>query len=491
MLYNSSIIVSRHAATIMEINMKTYIKKNEKIGFALAAVAGYLAAGLAQSYLMSFITDILLLSTTFLTVLMAIARVWDAINDPFMGILIDKHQSKEGKMRPFVKIGAIIMTVCCLLIFIPFDTTIVSPLFLMIWISVVYILFGMAYTLVDVPAMGLMSVATPNSKERANLLSFYVTVGTIGGLMPLAFFPVFEWAFGTNGWQYFALAVFTSIVVFVGYFTLYRNSKERCATQTQNIKAKDMFKVASKNKPMLQSLLMSMLAAPRYMILPALLYIATYVYAGLFGADLTNGTVQLILNVIIGLGMFSGIFLTPVLYKKMGYRNTAFVSAIVGGVSLCLAYMMWIIGQPYLTLPFLTLGGLGLGAYNVLPYPMVGDSLDYLEYETGERMEGVCFSMNSFVTKFNNAVGFIGFAVGLIIVGYIQPTVAGESLAQATSTVNGMFALITLVPGISFFVSLIPMFFYNFHGDKKEAILAELEERRLATSKMQVAEDAE
>ncbi len=469
--------------------MKTYITKKEKVAFALAAVAGYLAAGIAQSYLMSFITDILLLSTTFLTILMAIARVWDAINDPFMGVLIDKHQSKEGKMRPFVKIGAIVMTICCLLIFIPFDTTIVSKTFLMVWIAVIYLLFGMAYTLVDVPAMGLMSVATPNSKERAGLLSFYVTVGTIGGLMPLAFFPVFEWLFGTNGWQYFALAVFTSIVVFVGYFTLYRKSKERCATQTQNIKAKDMFKVAVKNKPMLQSLLMSMLAAPRYMILPALWYIATYVYVGLFGDGLTSGTVQLILNVIIGVGMFGGIFLTPVMYKKMGYRNTAFVSAIVGGVALCLAYVMWIIGQPYIALPCLTIGGLGLGAYNVLPYPMVGESLDYLEYKTGERMEGICFSMNSFVTKFNNAVGFIGFAVGLIIIGYIEPVVSGVALEQATSTVNGMFALITLVPGISFFVSLIPMFFYNFHGEKKDNILAELEQRRQASGKMMVVED--
>ncbi len=471
--------------------MKTYIKKNEKIGFALAAVAGYLAAGLAQSYLMSFITDILLLSTTFLTVLMAIARVWDAINDPFMGILIDKHKSSEGKMRPFVKIGAIVMTICCLLIFIPFDTSIVSPTFLMIWISAVYLLFGMAYTLVDVPAMGLMSVATPNSSERANLLSFYVTVGTIGGLMPLAFFPVFESLFGTHGWQYFALAVFTSIVVFVGYFTLYRNSKERCATETQNIKVKDMAKVAAKNKPMLQSLLMSMIAAPRYMILPALLYIATYVYSGLFGSGLTNGTVQLVLNVIIGVGMFAGIFLTPVMYKKIGYRNTAFVSAIVGGVALCLAYVMWVLGLPYIALPCLTIGGLGLGAYNVLPYPMVGDSLDYLEYKTGERMEGICFSMNSFVTKFNNAVGFIGFAVGLMIVGYIQPTIAGQSIEQSASTVDGMFALITLVPGISFFLSMIPMFFYNFHGKNKEDILAELEVSRQQSGRMIVAEDAE
>ena len=78
----------------------------------------------------------------------------------------------------------------------------------------------------------------------------------------------------------------------------------------------------------------------------------------------------------------------------------------------------------------MTIGGLGLGAYNTLPYPMVGDSLDYLEWKTGERMEGICFSWNSFVTKFNNAVGALGVIVGLMVIGYVQPEVSGEYLPQ-------------------------------------------------------------
>lgn len=462
--------------------MKKYIGKKEKLSFGLAAAASYLVAGIAQSYLMYFLTDILIVSYTFVLVLMIGARVWDAINDPIMGIVIDKSKFRSGKMRPYILIGSFFMAVTSILLFLPL--TDLSSTAKMIYASVVYIAFGMSYTLVDVPAMGLMSVATPDSEERASLLSFYVTVGTIGGLMPIALLPVFELIVPAK-WLYFSLATFTGILAFVAYFVLYRNSKERCSTKSQDISVKDIGKIVSKNKPMIQALLMSMIASPRYLMLPGLIYIATYVYV--FGT-LSSGMALMILYAIIGVGMFAGILLTPVMYTRWGYKKTAIFTGLVGGVGMTVAFLVGL-GNLYVALPFMTIGGIGLGAYNVLPYPMVGDSLDYLEYETGERMEGMCFSLNSFVTKFNNAVGFVGLILGLIVVGYVAPETAAQSVVQSSSTVIGLFAMVTIVPGISFFLSIIPMLFYSFHGEKKERMLAELEVRRQAGDTSMVVED--
>src|SRR5699024_2034462 len=122
--------------------------------------------------------------------------------------------------------------------------------------------------------------------------------------------------------------------------------------------------------------------------------------------------------------------------------------------------------------------GLALGAYNVLPYPMVGDSLDYLEWKTGNRMEGVCFSFNSFVTKFNNAIGAIMLSVGIIVFQFRQPEVSGVPLPQTDFTLNGLFAMVTLIPAIFFFISIIPMAFNKFTGKNRERILLELSQRR-------------
>lgn len=336
----------------------------------------------------------------------------------------------------------------------------------------------MIYTLVDVPAMGLMSVATFNGKERSSLLSFYVTVGSIFGLLPMGLYLVLEMLIPKK-WTYFVLACIVGVTALVGYMTLFFTAKERAATETQKIKVLDMWKIVKNNKPMVLTLLMSMIASPRYIILPALMYVATYVVKI---GTLESGAVLLVLNLVIGAGMFLGILLTPPLYKKIGYRKASIVSAIIGGVGLSLAYIMSKIIPGniayYVAFPFMTIGGLGLGAYNVLPYPMVGDSLDYLEWRTGERMEGICFSLNSFVTKFNNAVGFVGVMVALIAFSFVKPVDPGVPLPQTQKTIDGIFATVTLIPGISFFISLIPMLFYDFTGQNKEKILAELAVKR-------------
>ena len=242
-------------------------------------------------------------------------------------------------------------------------------MFKMIFAAVSYIIFGMAYTLTDVPAMGLMSVATPNSDERASLLSFYVTVGSVGSLLPVGLLTIFR-SFIPEKYVYFAMSIFVGIITSAAYLTLFKNSKERFPTHTEKIAVRDMIKAAGKNKPMMMALLMSMAASPRYLIMPAALYIATYV----------------------------------------------------------------------INIP----------------------------------------GLNSFVTKFNNAVGFIGLSAALTLFHFIEPSAAGVPAVQSASTVTGLFSLVTVIPGIGFLLSLIPICFYDFSGVKKEKILSELAVKRKA-----------
>ncbi len=124
--------------------------------------------------------------------------------------------------------------------------------------------------------MGLMSVATPNSDERASLLSFYVTVGSVGSLLPVGLLTIFR-SFIPEKYVYFAMSIFVGIITSAAYLTLFKNLKERFSTHTEKIAVRDMIKAAGKNKPMMMALLMSMATSPRFLIMPAALYIATYV----------------------------------------------------------------------------------------------------------------------------------------------------------------------------------------------------------------------
>lgn len=338
--------------------MEKYISKKEKASYGFAAVGSYMVAGITQSYLMYFFTDILIIPSAFVMMLMIVARVWDALNDPMMGVIVDRTSTKYGKMRPYVLVGSFLMLVTTIVLFMPLTGA--PTMFKMIFAAVSYIIFGMAYTLTDVPAMGLMSVATPNSDERASLLSFYVTVGSVGSLLPVGLLTIFQ-SFIPEKYVYFAMSIFVGIITSAAYLTLFKNSKERFSTHTEKIAVRDMIKAAGKNKPMMMALLMSMAASPRYLIMPAALYIATNI---------------------------SG--------------------------------------------------------------------------------------LNSFVTKFNNAGGFIGLSAALTLFHFIEPSAAGVPAVQSASTVTGLFSLVTVIPGIGFLLSLIPICFYDFSGVKKEKIYLSL-----------------
>ncbi len=450
--------------------MAAYVKGKEKFAYGFAAVGSYMAANIVSSYVNYYLTNIIMVTPVFILALMVLGRVLDMCTDPMMGIIVDKTNTKRGKMRPYVQAGAFFIGIVTVFMFYPVGG---SLAWRSIFATIMYIGFGLAYTFVDVPAMGMLSVASPDKDERASLASYYVAVGSVGGLLPAAMLFVLQ-TFIPEKWVYFAISAIVGILTFLAYTYLYRHSKERFSTKTEKIKIREMFKVVAKNKPMTLALLMSMLASTRYMIMVIAIYIATYV---VHIPGLSSGTVLLILYAVVGLGMFGGILLTPVSYKRIGYKKTSLIFGAIGALALGASFLVGL-ANIYLALPFMAIGGLGLGAYNTLPYPMVGDSLDYLEWKTGERMEGICFSLNSFVTKFNNAVGAFGVMLGLILVKFVQPTESGAIEEQSQFTVTGMFAMATLIPAIGFLLSLIPMAFYDYTGEKKKRILKELELRR-------------
>ena len=336
-------------------NPNYVVRGKEKFAYGFAAVGSYMVSGIVSSYFLSYVTDILIVNSWwFIIALILVGRISDMITDPLMGIIVDKTRTKAGKMRPYVKIGAFMIGIVSILMYFPLAGEQPAK---MAWAMIMYVGFGLASTLVDVPAMGMMSVATPDKDERASLLSFYVTVGSIGGLMPTVIYMVLDF-FVPPQWVYFVLAVLVGVIAFAAYLYLYFHSKERFATSTEQVKVKDMIKAVAKNKPMALALLMSMLASPRYMIMSVAVYIATYVVVI---PGLEPGTVLLLLYIVVGAGMFAGILLTPPTYKRLGYKKASLMYGAIGAGLLGCGVGVGTINL-YAAIPFLTIGGLGLGA---------------------------------------------------------------------------------------------------------------------------------
>ena len=122
--------------------MTKFVKGKEKFSYGFAAVASYMVANMASSYLNIYLTDILLVPTTFILVLMIGSRVWDMLNDPMMGVIVDKTNTPQGKMRPYVRVGAYIMAAFTVVLFYPLSGT--PAACKLVFARVMYLAVGMA-----------------------------------------------------------------------------------------------------------------------------------------------------------------------------------------------------------------------------------------------------------------------------------------------------------------------------------------------------------
>ena len=169
-------------------NQKRYVTFREKLSISFASVNSYVVSSMIASYLLYFYTDVFLLPMAAVPVLMGAARIWDTVNDPVMGILIDRtRMGKHGRMRKYFFYFAIPMGVFTALLFAAPN---LSTTWKVVFAAVTYFVFDTLYTITDVPLWSLISVTTPNANERAKTLSLAVTVGSVGSVIPMLVVPM-------------------------------------------------------------------------------------------------------------------------------------------------------------------------------------------------------------------------------------------------------------------------------------------------------------
>ena len=166
---------------------KNYIKNKEKWAFSIGALGQGMIYAMMSSYISDYYLNVLQLAPMFVLLLMLLARVWDAINDPLMGVIVDRRTTKRGKMKPYIIYAAIPIGVLTVLMYLSPN---LSKANLMIYSAIVYVLWGMIYTMADVPFWSLPNVMTPNAEERGGIISFGRTLNGVGSAVPEVLFLV-------------------------------------------------------------------------------------------------------------------------------------------------------------------------------------------------------------------------------------------------------------------------------------------------------------
>ncbi|MDD7331698.1 MFS transporter [Eubacterium sp.] len=502
---------------------KTYTKK-EAAGFLVGMFGQNLIYNIVATGLYFYFQNVICLPAMALGWIMTIARIWDAINDPMMGTIVDKTHSKWGKCRPYLIIFPAIIGLITILAFLngnyaTADTT-TQKVLIVAWAAISYIAWGMCFTVCDIPLWGITSLMTEDENDRSKILGLARMVAGVGGIgvLVVQIAQAVAGAFGGDMQKGFIVTVIIMTVVatilfeFAGLFT-----KERVDKSEKSYTFKENFKIMFGNKPFRQILISGILRSPIQLLMIVAMTLVTYYYA--------NGNIMNILvynddgslaginvKILIGLGcvaagLFVGQFVamgvTPLIIKKVEKKTLYNVYSIAGAVPYALIFVFYKVSGGDLTTTFWSIiigicmlfGSAAFGGINVLQSVMIADCVDYEEYYNGVRTDGVFFSGQSFITKLAAGISTIVSSAVYAIVGYSGANVdklnkAIENGANfltydggtgAGKYAEAMFFLISIPPAIGMILSAIPTLKYAMTDAEHKEILSELVSRRKGT----------
>lgn len=483
------------------MNTANHVPKKEWIAYCVGALGQGMVYAIMSSYISDFYISVMKLAPFFVLMLMLLARVWDAINDPIMGYIMDHANPKSGKMKPYLIFTPIPIAILTVLLFYAPN---ISDTQKMVYAAITYVAWGMIYTASDVPFWSLPNAMTPNADERGSIISKARTANGIGSAVPTAFFmilgfilPKFNLA-GTEleKTKYMCIALFCAIVGNLLFIRVYFKAKERVNIPIPPKKDKNApssLKLIFTCKPLMLTALMGILAAARYMYQAGAVHVARYSFY--IGKDLSGMTaaeqeaalqsnislVTTVFSIATAAGMFGTMLAMPALIKKFSYKQIIIFTSILGAAA---SLIMWFIGYEHFwaCVPFLVISCIPCGAINVCAFAMIGDCLDYMEWKTGTRLTGMGSAIQSFVTKLGNALSTSFIILMYIIVDLdvnsINASVTANPTAMSETVRNGMFSVVSLIPAISLLVCIIPMFFYNLTGEFRERMEKELAQQR-------------
>ena len=421
-------------------------------------------AGFGQNIVLTTVSTFLLLSLlqyagistagiAVVTLIITVAKIGDAVLDPVMGSIIDMTRSRWGKLRPYILFSALPVALLSGLLFTIPDTS--EPLKLL-YFGICYVLWGIAYTVCDVPFWGLIGSAFVDPKARTRVIGFVRAFGAIAlglatlGMPWLAKLLSFGPETTSRGWS---LAVFTTSVLGMALFLLaFFNARERVTTaKATGLSFRQLFSTLVKNTPLLMVLLGSVLGFGRFIVQAGGAVFVVIAYGD-------EGNFTLVGAAII-VGMVISSFATPLLLRIVSGKALVVWSSFAAAA---LYLGMYFAGFENLMviLVFIFFTGLTLGIFLVVQATMIADSVDDVEKRLGVRNDGISFATLTFVSKIMNAVAVLVFGIFIVIAGYENGVVV---TAQMQGTI---FASITLVPAVSCVLSAIPFLFYRLGGTR-------------------------
>jgi glucuronide carrier protein len=438
------------------------LRRTQYLGYAAGDVANNLAFSMSSMFLLLYYTDVVGISAAAAGTLFLVVRMWDAFADIFAGRLVDRTSTRWGKFRPFLLFGSLPLLLLNVAIFSVPDLGEGGEL---VYAYVSYALFGLAYSLVNIPYGSLATAMTQEPAERSRLASVRVIGSNVAILLlAVAVAPQIE---GSDDLQR-SLTITTSVLLVIGlalYLFTFRTAKEQVQRDVAKVSAGETVRTLRQNRP----LVMLCLSSLAFLVGWFSLQTVTVYYAR---DVLGNANYYIVLTVVQTFGTFAAALVIPRLVrtigKKRAYLLLGFI-AIAGALGLALAPE----SIPAFAIVLFGLLGIGLGGVNTLMWALEADTVEYGEWKTGFRTEGTSYAVFSFTRKAGQAIGAASAAYAIGLGGYV----AGAA-SQPASAVDAIKFTAGIVPAVFVAVAVAIMAAYPLTEAKFREIVRDVAERR-------------
>ncbi len=447
----------------------------QKLLYGFGDTGFSLTSTIIGAYFAIFLTDVVHIAPKIAALAIFIGRTWDYINDPLVGHITDRTRTRWGRRRPFLLFGAIPFGAAFVLLWL-------RPLFestaaLLAYYVGAYLLFDAAATFVSLSYFALTPELTEDYDERTSLTSFRMFFSIAGGL---AAFTIPLMIIGSlrpeNASRVALMAVIFAVVSIIPLWTVFFTTRERPVfMHADQPKLKDSLKAALKNKPFIFGAVIFLLTWVSMDILQAgLLYFIKYVVQREAQSDLVMAVI------------FITAILTLPFWNWVAHRWNKRVAYIVG-IAFWAVVQLGLISlnagtslQVLIGLCFLA--GIGVGAAHVIPWSILPDAIEWDEYQTGERHEGIFYSL---VTLFQKIASSIAIPLALVILDLTH--YVPNAAEQPASALTGIRIMVGPIPALLLVSGILFAALYPLSRGEFTRVVRELESRRAAAGDAEAA----
>ena len=424
----------------MELTLK------QKAAFGIGAVGKDMVYALSASYVMYYYQDVLGLSASFVGLILMIARFFDALNDPFMGVVVAKTRSRWGRFRPWIFSGTLLNAV---VLYALFAAPVMSQAAMMVYFSIVYILWGVTYTMMDIPYWSMIPAVTQTPKDRENLSMIGRTCAGVGSAIIAMFTMLLVGLLGgeseRTGFRWVALIV--SVIFVVTETVCCTSMRENDKSEMKTATVREMFSALLSNDQ-------AMVVVGTIVLINSALYLTSnfiiYFFKYDFGGTGWKATYTLFSTVGGAAQILGMMVLYPLLRKKFSSTEVFRLSLILALCGYGALLVFCLTGMSH-SLALLCVPGVVVFACNgmlsVLTTLFLSNSVDYGQLRTGRREESVIFSMQTFVVKAASGVAVFLTGIGLDLIGLVGNTdETGPVAEQSAGTLLGLRLMMTVLP---------------------------------------------